>query len=147
MENPTNAAALARLQADWPRWQVWIVHRVIGGPVWCARRHDDHKVVLNAGSAEELAEYLEDTVSEPVDDPARKDHALERVILDDPDLMPVTRARLARQFGGRWAIAFDGVLDVWSAERVTGTAIRVLAAREAWELAAKIEAAEAEGRP
>ena len=59
MGNP-NDGALARLQADWPRWQVWIVHRVVGGPVWCARRHDDHKKVINAGSAAELAGYLTD---------------------------------------------------------------------------------------
>lgn len=62
MENP-NESGLAQLSADWPRWQIWIVHRVIGGPVWCARRHDDHKKVLNAGSAAELAEYLEEAVS------------------------------------------------------------------------------------
>jgi hypothetical protein len=43
------------------------VHRVIGGPVWCARRRDDHKVVLNAGSAAELAEYLEDSVSDALE--------------------------------------------------------------------------------
>jgi hypothetical protein len=58
MENP-NDDALARLEADWPRWEIWIVHKVIGGPTWCARRRDDHKKVLNAGSAEHLAEYLE----------------------------------------------------------------------------------------
>jgi hypothetical protein len=63
MENP-NDDALARLQADWPNWEVWIVRKVIGGTTWCARRRDDHKKVLNAGSADELAEHLEDTVSE-----------------------------------------------------------------------------------
>jgi hypothetical protein len=63
MEND-NDRALAQLQADWPNWEVWIVYRLIGGPAWCARRRDDHKKVLNAGSAAELAEYLEDTVSE-----------------------------------------------------------------------------------
>jgi hypothetical protein len=59
---------LARLQADWPNWEVWIVRRVIGGPVWCARRRDDHRLVLNADSAEHLAEYLEDEISEPLGD-------------------------------------------------------------------------------
>lgn len=52
------AQALAALERDWPHWQVWVVRRVVGGPVWCARRRDDHKRVLNAGSAGELAEYL-----------------------------------------------------------------------------------------
>jgi len=62
MQNP-NDDALARLQADWPNWEVWIVRKVIGGPTWCARRRDDHKKVLNAGSPEHLAEYLEAEVA------------------------------------------------------------------------------------
>ncbi len=62
MEDPTENA-LARLREEWPAWQFWIVHRVIGGPVWCTRRHDDHKVVLNADSAEHLGDYFEDAVS------------------------------------------------------------------------------------
>jgi len=40
------------------RWEVWIVHRVYGGPVWCARLHDDHKHVLHASSAEELEQDI-----------------------------------------------------------------------------------------
>ena len=62
MENPSDPA-LAQLQADWPNWEVWIVRKVIGGPTWCARRRDDHKKVLNADSAEHLAEYLEAEVA------------------------------------------------------------------------------------
>ncbi len=62
MENP-NARDLARLQADWPNWEVWIVYKVIGGPTWCARRRDDHKRVLNADLAGHLAEYLEEASS------------------------------------------------------------------------------------
>ncbi len=62
MQNP-NEDALARLQADWPLWEVWVVPRAVGGPVWCARRREDRDAfparVLNAGSAAELAEYLE----------------------------------------------------------------------------------------
>lgn len=58
MANPTDET-VAALATDWPRWQVWVVHRVVGGPVWCARRWDDEKRVLNAGSADELVEYLE----------------------------------------------------------------------------------------
>ena len=66
MQNP-NDDALARLQADWPNWEVWIVRKVIGVPTWCARRRDDHKKVLNADSPEHLAEYLEDQVSEALE--------------------------------------------------------------------------------
>jgi hypothetical protein len=62
MENPSDPA-LAGLAREWPNWEVWTVQKVIGGPTWCARRRDDHKKVLNAGSAAELAEYLEDQVS------------------------------------------------------------------------------------
>ncbi len=60
--------ALARLRADWPNWEVWVVPRAVGGPVWCARRHADRDAVparvLNAGSAAELAEYIAEAVSE-----------------------------------------------------------------------------------
>ncbi len=59
MENPSDPA-LTRLQADWPNWEIWKVRRLYGGPVWCARRRDDHKTVLNADSAGHLAEYLEE---------------------------------------------------------------------------------------
>jgi hypothetical protein len=39
-----------------------VVHGVEGGLVWCARRWDwqPGQPVLNAGSPEELAEYLEE---------------------------------------------------------------------------------------
>jgi hypothetical protein len=50
---------IATLEADWPGWEVWVVHRVYGGPVWCARRHDDHKRVLNAASPAELDQRLD----------------------------------------------------------------------------------------
>ena len=30
----------AQLEAEWPGWQVWIVWRAVGGPLWCARRKD-----------------------------------------------------------------------------------------------------------
>jgi len=59
MEND-NDTVLAQLQSDWPNWQIWIVYRLIGGPTWCARRRDDHRKVLNAGSPEHLIEYLEE---------------------------------------------------------------------------------------
>jgi hypothetical protein len=123
MENP-NDRALAQLQADWPRWQIWIVHRVIGGPVWCARLHDDHKKVINAGSAAHLAEALEDTVSEPIP------------LMD----MAMTGAML-RQLHPGWTIE-QNPLGVWAAEQATGSEVRYLVARRAWELEAKIRAAE-----
>ena len=43
--------------------QVWTVHKVVGGTTWCARRRDDERRVLNAGSAQELAEQLEEAAS------------------------------------------------------------------------------------
>jgi hypothetical protein len=51
---------VAALERDWPNWQVWVVRRVVGGPVWCARRWDGTGPVLNAHTADELTEYLED---------------------------------------------------------------------------------------
>jgi hypothetical protein len=57
--NPTDAI-VARLEADWPRWQIWIVRRAVGGTIWCARRWDDERRVLNADSPEELVELLEE---------------------------------------------------------------------------------------
>ena len=58
MENPTTNEIIKRLEADWPRWQIWVVHRAVGGQTWCARRWDDHGQVLNADSPDELVEYL-----------------------------------------------------------------------------------------
>ena len=63
MENLMTNEIISRLEADWPRWQIWIVQRVVGGPVWCARRWDDEKQLLNAGSAHELVECLEEAAS------------------------------------------------------------------------------------
>jgi hypothetical protein len=68
MENPTANEIIKRMEADWPHWQVWVVNRVVGGPVWCARRWDDNGQVLNAGSADELADCLEEA-STPVSEP------------------------------------------------------------------------------
>jgi hypothetical protein len=64
MGNPTDEK-IAALERDWPNWQIWVVHRVVGGPVWCARRWDDEKRVMNASSADELAEYLAAETSQP----------------------------------------------------------------------------------
>lgn len=56
------AEIAAELAADWPNWEIWAVHRVIGGAVWCARRHgwQPGDIVLNASGPEELTELLED---------------------------------------------------------------------------------------
>ncbi len=64
--NPTDEK-IAELEREHPEWQVWVVQRVVGGPVWCARRHEDRDAVparvLNADSAEHLAEYLNESLS------------------------------------------------------------------------------------
>ena len=62
-QNPTNAI-VARLEADWPRWQIWTVPSAVGGTTWCARRWDDERQVLNADSPEELVELLEEEASQ-----------------------------------------------------------------------------------
>jgi hypothetical protein len=67
MENPTNAI-ISALEREWPRWQVWVVNRMVGGPVWCARRWDDHGQVLNADSADELVEHLVEAAAGSEDD-------------------------------------------------------------------------------
>ncbi len=61
MRNPTDDM-ITRLEATWPAWQVWVVHRLIGGPVWCARRWDDDgrppATLINVSSADDLAEAI-----------------------------------------------------------------------------------------
>jgi hypothetical protein len=59
----TTDETVAALERDWPHWQIWVVHRVVGGPVWCARRRDGTGKVLNAYSPEHLVEYIEDACS------------------------------------------------------------------------------------
>lgn len=58
VRNRTDEIA-AGLRADWPGWQVWVIHKAVGGQIWCARRWDDERNVLNADSADELTELLE----------------------------------------------------------------------------------------
>jgi len=48
----------AGLEAEWPGWQVWIVWRAVGGPLWCARRWDETGPVITADSAVELADLI-----------------------------------------------------------------------------------------
>ena len=55
--NPTGEV-VAKLEADWPDWQIWTVPRAVGGTLWCARRWDDDKRVLNARGPDELVERL-----------------------------------------------------------------------------------------
>ena len=66
--NPTGEA-VARLKADWPQWQIWTVLRAVGGIIWCARRWDGTGPVLNADSADELADSLEARVSPRTGEP------------------------------------------------------------------------------
>jgi hypothetical protein len=56
--NDTERQTIAAMEREWPAWMVWVVQRVQGGPIWCARRRDDEGHVLNAGSPTELAEAL-----------------------------------------------------------------------------------------
>jgi hypothetical protein len=126
MENP-NDRTLAQLQAYWTRWQIWIVYKLIGGPTWCARLHSDHKKIINADSAEHLAEYLEDEVSDPAGEIPRLD-------------TPMTGALLRDLYPG-WEISRDEVFGVWQAERRRGSEVHFLAATEPWELERKIRAA------
>jgi hypothetical protein len=37
-----------------------VVHRVVNGDLWCARRRDHHRRLLHAYSPKRLVEYLED---------------------------------------------------------------------------------------
>jgi hypothetical protein len=59
MRNRTDEI-VAALERDWSNWQIWVIHKAVGGITWCARRWDDEKHVLNADSADELVALLED---------------------------------------------------------------------------------------
>jgi hypothetical protein len=63
MGEPTGPATergeLTRLREKYgDTWEIWVVHRPYGGPVWCARKHDDHKHVLHAPSPRELKQKI-----------------------------------------------------------------------------------------
>jgi hypothetical protein len=51
---------IAALEAEFREHQIWVVHRYIGGPVWCARRHDGVGTSINADSADQLRAYLKE---------------------------------------------------------------------------------------
>jgi hypothetical protein len=57
MGNP-NYEAIARLEREHPGWQIWVVPRVYGGPVWCARPHGAPVAQLHADTPEHLSEYI-----------------------------------------------------------------------------------------
>ena len=58
MRNRTDEI-VAALERAWPNWQIWVIHKAVGGITWCGRRWDDEKRVLNADSPDELVERLE----------------------------------------------------------------------------------------
>jgi hypothetical protein len=58
--NPAQREIVCRLEADWPRWQIWVVNRYIGGALWCARRWEDHASLLHGNTSDELVEYLQE---------------------------------------------------------------------------------------
>jgi hypothetical protein len=63
---PCDLPAVVALEARFPEWEGWVIKPYIGERTWCARRRDDHRHVLNAGSAAELAGLIEaDTGDEP----------------------------------------------------------------------------------
>jgi hypothetical protein len=53
-------AIVAKLEADWPKWQIWFVPRAVGRPAatWHARRWDGNGPVINEASAVDLAEAI-----------------------------------------------------------------------------------------
>jgi hypothetical protein len=50
---------VAQLEDEFPDWQVWTSQRFFGGTTWYARRRDDDGPVLEARSADELADEIE----------------------------------------------------------------------------------------
>ena len=65
MANPTDEK-IAELERDWPNYQIWVVNRTHGGPVWCARRRDwkPGDPVINADTPGHLREYLEEAAEQ-----------------------------------------------------------------------------------
>lgn len=55
---------VAEFERERPRWEIWVVPRVQGDTVWCARRRDDHQTVVNAGDPGTLAECVEDVTAQ-----------------------------------------------------------------------------------
>lgn len=61
--NHPNDDTVKALEHDWPNYQVWYVHNVIGPPTWCARRWDGTGHTLNASSSDGLVALLEAEVT------------------------------------------------------------------------------------
>lgn len=40
------------------RWDIWVVHRYIGGPLWCAKPKGASIALLHADQPEHLVEYI-----------------------------------------------------------------------------------------
>ena len=146
MGNPTDQT-IEQLAAEWVAFEFWTVDRLCGGPVYCARRRDDHSRVFNADSPQHLAEYLEDSVSEPVGHGwLSGTSGTERSYPhpdDPPPDMPVTAAVLRAMYRD-WEIIRDERLGAWTAERRDGNGLHFIAAVQAWELGLKIKAAESD---
>ena len=53
-----NAARKADLMALFPGWEVWTVHKALGGYVWCARREGAAVAEFNEDNSGELAHRL-----------------------------------------------------------------------------------------
>jgi hypothetical protein len=49
---------IALIESRHPGWQVWTVHRYIGGILWCARKHGERTARFDASSAQELENYI-----------------------------------------------------------------------------------------
>ncbi len=51
---------IMELEDQFPAWQVWIVHRYIGGDQWCAKHRTVEKVWRYADKPEDLADDLQE---------------------------------------------------------------------------------------
>lgn len=54
----TEQETIAKLEADFPKFQIWTVHRAVGNTLWCARPWADKSAVVNLDTADQLHEYL-----------------------------------------------------------------------------------------
>ncbi|HEY3036467.1 MAG TPA: hypothetical protein VGJ54_17650 [Streptosporangiaceae bacterium] len=55
MFNHGNDETIKRLEAAHPGWHVWVIHRTVGGPLWCARREGEATASLHPEDAEDLS--------------------------------------------------------------------------------------------
>jgi hypothetical protein len=77
-----DARVQAALEREFPHWQIWIVYKAVSPKSWNARRWEDVDAiparVINASSAVELAEAIEDQITsgeQENDGPGRAGHA------------------------------------------------------------------------